>query len=129
MALLYDKILGIPSLENRDTYFVGGKPIKNERLWDGLFKNLREHIYYRRYMGDFVIMDDTIMDTFAEIRDTYSGMLLHSSADRFKVYCLANGIEVINNQTPDNAGRKFYLSLMTEERILALGLKLSTVLN
>lgn len=84
---------GIESLKGRNVYFDrSGSPIEDKRKWE-FFKKIPdmlplEQVLHRKNYID--ITEDMVMDTFNPVIEILSGRTIHTSLDRFKIFCEEN---------------------------------------
>lgn len=80
---------GLISLENREAIFEGGTPV-NMPEW-GYMKDLPEIVKDGR---THELSERVINETWNPIIDPYTGMLLRSPVEQFKIFCKRNRIDV-----------------------------------
>lgn len=89
MAIEYTKD-GKIDITNREVVFKNGKPT-NPEYWDQ-FKNLPE--IAQRGRNPILISGHSVDKCFNEVKDLWSGMVLHTSRDRFEIFCRENNLHV-----------------------------------
>lgn len=80
---------GFEDLTNRLCNFRNGKPV-NMPQWDAM-KQIPE--IAKKSFTIHEVSIHQIKETFNPIIDSFTGRILHSSLDRFKIFCKENGLE------------------------------------